>query len=82
MNSIILLSWEERILAAVFAGVDGIECFAIDMSSAMQNWLKISDGQGKMTVNGFVKYCESYVCASAIYPTHIIFYQLPILSNL
>ena len=25
--------------------VDGIECFAIEMSSAMQNWLKMSDGQ-------------------------------------
>ena len=26
--------------------VDGIECFAIDMSSATQNLLKIPDGQG------------------------------------
>ena len=24
--------------------VDVIECFAIEMSSAMQNWLKMSDG--------------------------------------
>ena len=29
---------------AVFVGVGGIVCFAIEMSSATQNWLKISDG--------------------------------------
>ena len=31
---------------AVFASVNGIECFAIEMSSATQNWLMIFDGQG------------------------------------
>ena len=35
---------EERISVAVFAGVDGIVCFAIEMSSATQNWLKMPDG--------------------------------------
>ena len=30
----------------VFAGVDGIVCFAIEMSSATQNWLKVTNGQG------------------------------------
>ena len=35
---------EERIFVAVFAGVAGIVCVAIEMSSATQNWLKISDG--------------------------------------
>ena len=39
-----LLSWEERVFVAVFAGVDGIVCFAIEMASATQNWLKISNG--------------------------------------
>ena len=34
----------ERIFVAVFAGVDGIVCFAIEMSSATQNWLKMPDG--------------------------------------
>ena len=29
---------------AVFAGVDGIICFAIEMSSAKQNWLKMANG--------------------------------------
>ena len=29
---------------SVFAGVDGIVCFAIEMSSATQNWLKVPDG--------------------------------------
>ena len=50
----------------VFIGLDGIECFAIEMSSATQNRLKISDGQSQMTVYGFVKYCESSVRASDI----------------
>ena len=50
---------EERIFVTVFASVDGIVCFAIEMSSATQNWLK-------MTVNGFVEYCESSVYASDI----------------
>ena len=35
---------EERIFVAVFAGVDGSVCFAIKMSSATQNWLKMPDG--------------------------------------
>ena len=35
---------EERMFVTVFAGVDGIVCFAIEMSSATQNGLKISDG--------------------------------------
>ena len=43
--------------------MDGIEHFAIEMSSEMQTWLKISDGQYQMAVNGFVKYCESSVCS-------------------
>ena len=43
-----------------------IQLFAIEMSSLTQNWLKISDGQGYMTVNGYVKYRESHVCASDI----------------
>ena len=34
----------ERIFVAVFAGVDGIVCFAIEMSSATQNWLTMPDG--------------------------------------
>ena len=33
-------------LVTVFAGVDCIECFVIEMSSATQNWLKISNGHG------------------------------------
>ena len=53
------------VLVTVFAGVDatdGIQCFAIEMSSLMQNWLKISDvEEGEMTVNGFMTYCESSV---------------------
>ena len=28
------------------AGVDAIECIAIDMASVAKNWLRISDGQG------------------------------------
>ena len=35
---------KERIFVAVFAGVDGIVCFAIEMSSATENWLKMPDG--------------------------------------
>ena len=35
---------EERIFVTVFAGVDGIVCFAIEMSSATQNWLKMANG--------------------------------------
>ena len=35
---------EERIFLTVFAGVDGIVCFAIEMSSATQNWLKMTNG--------------------------------------
>ena len=34
---------EERIFVAIFAGVDGIVCFAIEMSSATHNWLKMPD---------------------------------------
>ena len=34
---------EEIICVAVFAGVDGIVCFAIEMSSATPNW-KNSNG--------------------------------------
>ena len=33
------------IFVAVFAGVDGIVCFAIEMSSETQNWLKMTNGQ-------------------------------------
>ena len=33
-----------RIFVAVFVGVDGIVCFAIEMSSATQNWLKMTNG--------------------------------------
>ena len=34
---------KERIFVTltVFAGVDGIQCFAMEMSSETQNWLKI-----------------------------------------
>ena len=32
-----LLSWGERIFVTVFAGVDGVVCFGIEMSSATQN---------------------------------------------
>ena len=32
---------EEWIFVTVFVGVHGLECFAIEMSSATQNWLKI-----------------------------------------
>ena len=39
----------------VFAGVDGIVCFAIEIRSATPNWLTM-----------VVKYCESSVCASDI----------------
>ena len=48
MNSNVLLSGKERIIlfVTVVAGVDGFVCFAIEMSSATQNWMKISDGQG------------------------------------
>ena len=35
---------EERIFVKVFAGVDGIVCFAIEISSATQNWLKMANG--------------------------------------
>ena len=35
---------EEGTFVAVFAGVDGIVCFAIEMSSVTQNWLKMPDG--------------------------------------
>ena len=45
--------------------MDGIACFPIEMSSATQNWLKMPDGL--MTVNYFVKYCESLVCASDVW---------------
>ena len=38
---------EERIFVTVFAGVDCIVCFAIEMSNATQNWLKMSDGKAK-----------------------------------
>ena len=48
---------------SICAGVDGVACFAIEMSRATQNWLKISDGQCEMIVNGFVKLCELFVCA-------------------
>ena len=47
--------------------MDGIVCFAIEMSSATQNWLKISDGQGYMSVNGVVKYCESRLLVRLIF---------------
>ena len=43
MNSNLLCPGEERIFVAVFAGVDGIVCFANEMSSATQNWLKMPD---------------------------------------
>ena len=33
-----------------FTGVDGIGCFATEISSATQNWLNISDGQGYMAL--------------------------------
>ena len=55
------LSGSECQYFIVFDGVHGIECFAIEISSATQNRLKISDGQGQMTIYGFVKYCESSV---------------------
>ena len=43
MNSILYCPGEERIFVTVFAGVDGIVCFAIEMSSATQNWLKMTN---------------------------------------
>ena len=58
MNSNLLLSCGRKISVTVFAGVDGIVCFAIEMSSATQNWLEMT--------NCFVEYCESSVCASDI----------------
>ena len=36
---------EEGIFVTVRAGVNGIECFAIEISNATQNWLTIYDGQ-------------------------------------
>ena len=38
---------EERIFVAVFVGVDGIECFAIEMSSATQNGRRFPMGKTK-----------------------------------
>ena len=38
---------KERIFVTIFAGVDGMVCLAIEMSSATQNWLNISDGYAK-----------------------------------
>ena len=35
---------EEGIFVTVFAGVDGMVCSAIEMSSATQNWLKMTNG--------------------------------------
>ena len=49
--------------------MDGIECFAIAESSVTQNWLQISDRQGSISVNGFLKYYESSVV------------QLPVFEN-
>ena len=34
---------EERIFVTVFAGVDGNVCFAIEMTSATQNWLNMTN---------------------------------------
>ena len=34
---------KELIFVTLFAGVDGIECFDIEISSATHNWLKISE---------------------------------------
>ena len=42
--SFIVLHEEEMIFVTVFAGVDGIVCFAIEMSGATQNWLKMTNG--------------------------------------
>ena len=39
-------AWCNLVENMTFCGVKGIECSAIEMSSAMQNWLKISNGQG------------------------------------
>ena len=44
MNSNLYCPGEERIFVTVFGGVDGIVCFVIEMSSATQNWLKMTDG--------------------------------------
>ena len=45
MNSNLLnCPGEERIFVTVFAGVDGIVCFAFEMTSAAQNWLKMTNG--------------------------------------
>ena len=41
-----------------FAGVDDIECFAIEMPSVTQNWLQISDDH-KMTF-GILSVYASY----------------------
>ena len=61
-----MLPLNDRQLAPNFQllGAQIVVCFAIDMSSAKQNWQKIS--YGKMTVTGSVKNCESSVCASDI----------------
>ena len=39
MNSIFYCPGEERIFVTVFAAMDGIVCFAIEMTSATQNWV-------------------------------------------
>ena len=44
MNSNCYCPGEERIFVTVFAGVDGIVCFAIEMTSATQNWLEMTNG--------------------------------------
>ena len=47
LPSLIVPGKNKYLYIIVFAGLHGIGCFAIEMPSVMQNWLKkISDGQG------------------------------------
>ena len=62
-NNVIVLGKKEYLLHAVFAGV---EHFVIEVSSATQNCMVEDFRWDSITVNGFVKYCESFVCASGI----------------
>ena len=45
------------------AGVDGIGCFVIEMSSATQNWLKISDGQGPTRTHTIQEVVRARLCS-------------------
>ena len=53
MNSIFYCPGEERIFVTVFAGVDGILCFANEMSSATQELCR----EIFLYVEGMSKYC-------------------------